>query len=61
MNWRRGVPLPQIVKSPPSCFALYTLCIRPGNTCPLSMEKLSCGPKMLVGTTEVHLQPCWSA
>jgi len=57
MNWRSGVPEPHTVNSPPSCFALYTLCIMPGSTWPSEIEKLSCGPKMFVGTTDVHLRP----
>ena len=33
--------------------AWYTLFIRPGNTWPSSILKLSCGPNTFVGITEV--------
>ena len=59
MNWRRGLPLPQMSKDFPSFLQLKPRWIRPGMTWESSRWKLSCFPKMFVGMTAVKLHPYW--
>ena len=52
INSLSGFPVPQTSKSLSKFFDIYILWISIGITCPCSKEKLSPGPKILVGITQ---------